>query len=50
MIYLSGLKWLKEGRVSDLIILGNSHLDIGLASAPWMRDWIKHHGDEQLSR
>lgn len=43
-----GLKWLNEGRVSDLVILGNSHLDIGINTAPWMRDWIKKHGDEKL--
>jgi len=42
-----GLKWLKEGRVSDL---GNSHLDIGINSDPWMREWIKKRGDEMLPR
>jgi hypothetical protein len=45
-----GLKWLNEGRVSDLVILGNSHLDIGINTAPWMREWIKKHGDEKLNR
>jgi hypothetical protein len=45
-----GLKWLKEGRVSDLVILGNTSLDIGIPSAPWMRDWIKIHRDEKLIR
>jgi hypothetical protein len=45
-----GLKWLKEGRVSDLVILGNTHLDIGINTAPWMREWIKKHGDEKLNR
>lgn len=45
-----GLKWLKEGRVCDLVILGNSHLDIGCPSAPWMRDWVKAHGEEKLNR
>jgi hypothetical protein len=45
-----GLKWLKVGRVSDLVILGNSHLDIGIPSAPWMREWIKKHGDETLNQ
>jgi hypothetical protein len=45
-----GLKWLKEGRVSDLVFLGNSHLDIGIPGAPWMREWIKKHGDEELNR
>jgi hypothetical protein len=45
-----GLKWLNEGRVSDLVILGNSHLDIGINTAPWMRAWIKKHADQKLNR
>ncbi len=45
-----GLKWLKEGRVSDLVILANTHLDLGINTAPWMREWIKKHGDEKLNR
>lgn len=45
-----GLKWLKEGRVSDLVILANTHLDLGINTAPWMREWIKKHGDENLNR
>lgn len=44
-----GLRWLKEGRVSDLVILGNPMLDVGLESAHWMRDWIKQAGNEELS-
>jgi hypothetical protein len=45
-----GLKWLKEDRVRDLVILGNTHLDIGSPSAPWMREWIKKNGDDKLDR
>jgi hypothetical protein len=45
-----GLKWLKEGRVCDLVILGNTHLDIGSPTAPWMRDWIKKHGETLLKQ
>lgn len=45
-----GLKWLHEGRVCDLVVLGNTHLDIGAPSAPWMREWIRQHGDEPLTR
>ena len=44
-----GLKWLKEGRISDIVILGNTHLDIGINTAPWMREWIKKHGEENLN-
>jgi len=43
-----GLKWLKEGRVSDMVILGIAGIDQGNPSAPWMREWIKKHGDEKL--
>jgi len=45
-----GLKWLKEGRVSDLVILGLAGIDQGIPSAKWMRDWIKKHGDQSLDR
>jgi hypothetical protein len=45
-----GLKWLKEGRVSDLVILGLAGIDQGIPSAKWMRDWIKKHGDQNLNR
>ena len=45
-----GLKWLKEGRVSDLVILGLAGIDQGIPSAKWMRDWIKKHGGEKLGR
>jgi hypothetical protein len=45
-----GLKWLKEGRVSDLVILGLAGIDQGIPSARWMRDWIKKHGDQNLNR
>ena len=45
-----GLKWLKEGRVCDLVILGVAGIDHGIPTAPWMREWIKKHGDEKLTR
>jgi hypothetical protein len=45
-----GLKWLKEGRISDMIFLANTVLDIGLPSAEFSREWIKKHGDEKLNR
>ena len=45
-----GLKWLREGRVSDLVILGLAGIDQGIPSAPWMSDWIRKHGDEKLNR
>jgi hypothetical protein len=44
-----GLKWLKEGRVSDLVILGLAGIDQGIPSASWMREWIRKHGEEKLN-
>lgn len=43
-----GLGGLAE--VPDLVILGLAGIDQGIPSAPWMRDWIKQHGDEKLTR
>jgi hypothetical protein len=45
-----GLRWLKEGRVSDLVVLANNALDIGLENAGWIRQWIKKVGSEKLNR
>lgn len=45
-----GLKWLEEGRVSDLVILGIATIDQGVPTAPWMRDWIREHGGKVLNR
>jgi hypothetical protein len=43
-----GLKWLKEGRISDMIFLANTMLDVGMPSAEFSREWIKKHGQEKL--
>jgi len=45
-----GLKWLKEGRISDMIFLANTVLDVGLPSAEFSREWIRQHGQEKLNR
>ena len=45
-----GLKWLKEGRISDMIFLANTMLDVGMPSADFSRQWIKEHGGEKLGR
>ena len=45
-----GLKWLKEGRISDMIFLANTMLDVGMPSADFSRQWIKEHGGEKLDR
>jgi hypothetical protein len=39
-----GLKWLREGRVHELIFLANTVLDVGLASAEFAREWIAQVG------
>ena len=45
-----GLKWLKEGRISDMIFLANTMLDVGMPSAEFAREWIRTHGSEKLIR
>lgn len=45
-----GLKWLKEGRISDMIFLANTVLDVGMPSAEFAREWVKAHGEEKLNR
>lgn len=45
-----GLKWLEEGRISGMVMLGIAGIDQGNPSAPWMRDWIRQHGDKVLKR
>lgn len=43
-----GLKWLKEGRIHELIFLANTVLDVGLPSAEFSRQWIAKVGKEPL--
>jgi hypothetical protein len=45
-----GLKWLKEGRISDMIFLANTMLDVGMPSAEFAREWVKKNGGEKLNR
>jgi len=45
-----GLKWLKEGRIRDMIFLANTMLDVGMPSAEFAREWVKKNGDEKLNR
>ena len=46
----TGLKWLREGRIHDMIFLANTVLDVGLPSAEFSRQWIKRVGNEKLAR
>ena len=43
-----GLKWLKEGRIREMIFLANTVLDVGLEVVEWTRDWIQKVGDDPL--
>ncbi|MDD4871672.1 MAG: hypothetical protein PHR77_14030 [Kiritimatiellae bacterium] len=44
----SGLKWLKEGRIHEMIFLANTVLDVGLESAEFAREWIARVGSQAL--
>ena len=43
-----GLKWLKEGRVQELVFLGNTMLDLGAPSGAVSREWIAKVGAQPL--
>jgi len=45
-----GLKWLRAGRIHDMIFLANTLLDVGLPSAEYSRQWIKKVGNIELSQ
>lgn len=44
------LEWLKNGRISDVIIMGSNIVDVGRASVavPETKKWIRDHGSEVL--
>lgn len=44
----TGLKWLKEKRIQEMIFLANTVLDVGLPSAEFSRQWIAKVGKEPL--
>lgn len=44
----SGRKWLKEGRIHEMILLANTVLDVGLPSAEFSRQWIAKVGEQPL--
>jgi hypothetical protein len=43
-----GLKWLKAGRIHEMIFLANTTLDVGLPSAEFARQWIAKVGSQEL--
>lgn len=44
----SGLKWLHEKRIHEMIFLGNTGLDLGLPSVDFARKWIAEVGGQAL--
>jgi hypothetical protein len=44
----SGLKWLHEKRIHELIFLANTVLDVGLPSAEYARDFIAKVGGQEI--
>ena len=44
----TGLRWLKQGRIEGMIILGNTVADLGFPSVEWTRSWIERVGDETV--
>lgn len=44
----TGLKWLKEKRIQEMIFLANTVLDVGLPSAEFARQWIAKVGGQSL--
>lgn len=44
----TGLKWLKAGRIQEMIFLANTVLDVGLPSAEFARQWIAGVGSQPL--
>ena len=43
-----GLEWLKQKRITEMIFLANTLLDVGLESGEFARDWIAKVGDQSL--
>jgi len=42
------LEWLRQGRITGMIFLANTVMDVGLDVVDWTRDWIRAVGDEPL--
>jgi hypothetical protein len=44
----TGLKWMKQGRIQEMIFLANTLLDLGFESAEWTRNWIASVANERF--
>ena len=47
---LTGLRWLKQGRIEGMIFLATNICDAGLPAVEWTREWIARVGGESLGR
>ncbi|MGQ9682178.1 MAG: hypothetical protein ACUVX9_06560 [Anaerolineae bacterium] len=45
----AAFEWLKQGRIQEMIFLGNTVMDFDLPSVEWTREWIAQVGGEKLS-
>lgn len=45
----TGLLWLQQGRISGIILLGNTTMDLGFESVEWARQWIEKVGPMELA-
>jgi len=43
-----GLRWLREGRIEGIILVGSCLCDLPLEAVRWTRDWVARVGDEPL--
>jgi len=44
----TGLKWLREKRIHEMIFMGNTLFDMGFPSSAFIRNWIKKVGNQKL--
>ncbi len=44
----AALEWLRQGRIQEVVYLGNTVMDLDLPSAEWAREWVAQVGCERL--
>jgi hypothetical protein len=44
----TGLRWLREKRIDEIVFLGNTAMDLGFEAVEWTREWIRKVGDARL--
>lgn len=43
-----GLRWLREGRIEGMILLGTCIADLGLETVEWTRRWVDRVGEQEI--